>query len=126
MKMVSENAVRVVMSVPVVVLALAVLAVGGFSPEAMLVLVLLWVVGALLPRTWEFRNGKLELAFLLRNVLLYTALVVLVGAEFLLLGGSVHGVSKEAVMFFTAWLLSGIFEFLWPGFARKGTTRVSP
>ncbi|AFL95244.1 hypothetical protein CL1_1041 [Thermococcus cleftensis] len=124
--MVSENAVRVAISVPAVVLAVAVLAVGGFSPETMLVLVLLWVAGALLPRAWEFRNGKLELAFLLRNVLLYAALVVLVGAEYLLLEESVYGVSKEVVMFFTAWLLSGIFEFLWPGFARKGATQVSP
>ncbi|WP_148883143.1 hypothetical protein [Thermococcus aciditolerans] len=123
--MVSENAVRVVMSVPVVILAVAVLAVRGFSPETMLVLVLLWVAGALLPCAWEFRNGKLEGAFLLQNVLLYTALVVLVGAEYLLLEESVYGVSKEMMMFFTAWLLSGIFEFLWPGFARKGANQVS-
>ncbi|KUH32729.1 hypothetical protein APY94_08905 [Thermococcus celericrescens] len=118
--MVSKNVVRTMMSVPVVILA-----VRGFSPETMLVLVFLWVAGVILPRAWEFRNGKLDRAFLLRNVLLYTALVVLVGAEYSLLEGNVHGVSKEMMMFFTAWLLSGIFEFLWPGFARKGANQVS-
>ncbi|WP_258083475.1 hypothetical protein [Thermococcus thermotolerans] len=123
--MASENAVRVLISVSAVILAVAVLVVRGFSPETMLVLVLLWIAGALLPRAWEFRNGKLEGAFLLRNVLLYTALVVLVRAEYLLLEESVYGVSKEMMMFFTAWLLSGIFEFLWPGFARKGANQVS-
>ncbi len=123
--MASENAVRVLMSVPAVILAVAVLAVRGFSPETMLVLVLLWVAGALLPRAWEFRNGKVKGAFLLQNFLLYTALVVLCGVEYLLLEESVYGVSKEMMMFFTAWLLSGIFEFLWPGFARKGANQVS-
>ncbi|NJE30125.1 hypothetical protein E3E38_03550 [Thermococcus sp. 18S1] len=125
MKMASENTVRVLMSVLAVILAVAVLAVRGLSPETMLVLVLLWVAGALLPRAWEFRNGKLEGAFLLRNVLLYTALVVLCGAEYLLLEGTVYGISKEMAMFLTAWLLSGVFEFLWPGFARKGANQVS-
>lgn len=47
--MVSENAVRVLMSVPAVILAVALLAVRGFSPGTMLVLVLLWVVGVILP-----------------------------------------------------------------------------
>jgi len=47
--MVSKNAVRVLMSVPAVILAVALLAVRGFSPGTMLVLVLLWVVGVILP-----------------------------------------------------------------------------
>ncbi len=123
--MASKNAVRAIVSLPVVILALVILAVRGLSPETVLVLVVLWVVGVVLPRAWEFRNGKLEGGFLLQNFLLYTALVVLCGVEYLLLEESVYGVSKEMVMFFTAWLLSGIFEFLWPGFARTSTNQVS-
>jgi len=42
-----------------------------------------------------------------------------VGAEYFFPEGAVHGVPKGMAMFFTAWLLSGVFEFLWPGFARK-------
>lgn len=123
--MASENAVRVLMSVPAVVLAVALLAVRGFSPGTMLVLVLLWVTGVLFPRAWEFRNGKLDGGTLIQNVLLYATLTALVGVEYFFLEGTVYGISKEMAMFFTAWLLSGVFEFLWPGFARKGTNQVS-
>ncbi len=82
--MASRNAVRAIVSLPVVILALVILAVRGLSPETMLVLVVLWVVGVVLPRAWEFRN-----------VLLYAALVVLVGAEYLILKGSPYGFPRR-------------------------------
>ncbi len=117
--------VRFAMSVPVAIFALAILAVRGVSPETILVLALLWVVGAVSPRAWEFWNGRLGKVYLLQNVFLYATFLVIIAAEYLLLEGDICGVPKEVAMFFTAWLLTGIFEFLRPGFARKEANQPS-
>lgn len=124
--MTSENTLRAITSLPAVIIALAILALWGISPETVIVLVVLWAAGVVLPRAWEFHNGKLSRRFLLQNLLLYTLFLMLIGAEYLTVEGTLHGISKEMVMFLTAWLLSGVFEFLWPGFARRESKDPTP
>lgn len=112
----SNGTFRWAISVLFLVMMLLLLLINGISPETVLAVTLLWILSAVLFRAWEYGSGKLDLTTLLHNVVLYGTLMVLVGVEYLFLRESLHGISKEMVMFFTVWALSGIFEFVWPGF----------
>jgi len=121
--MTSRDKVRGLAGVPFAILALAVIFKWGPVPKAITIIVILASLAILLPRVWAFLEGDLEKSTLLSNLTAYSLLTGLVWAEYLFLGKSFHGHPKEDLMFLTAWLLMGIFEFLWPGFARKLETR---